>query len=67
VSLFWLIAVFTPLSYLLPPPSPRDTFNPNVDVSVLGGLASGYWSNKSKDNAVMLTGGWRNESGWQIE
>jgi hypothetical protein len=55
---------------LLPPPAAitkKDAFYTNVDVSVSGQLASGYRSNKSGDNAVMLTGGRRNKSGRQIE
>jgi hypothetical protein len=51
----------------LPPPAAvtKKTFNTNVDVSVLQRLASGHRSNKSNGNAIMLTGGWRNESGQQ--
>ncbi len=52
---------------LLPPPAAitKKTFNTNVDIRVLQQLASGHQSNKSGDNAVMLMGGRRNESGRQ--
>jgi hypothetical protein len=43
----------------------EDAFDTNVDVSVSGQLASGHRSNKSGGNAIMLTGGRRDESGWQ--
>jgi hypothetical protein len=40
----------------------KDAFNTNVNVSILQQLASGHWSNESGGNAIMLMGGWRNES-----